>query len=194
VGIETADIESHWNYFLTVEQDLESLSRYIEFDSRNFDCFSIELVRILMAASAEVDIICKQVCLEINDKSHADNIHAYREEITPHFSNIPNFEVFIPRYGLTLKPWEQWKNDQGVPMWWTAYNKAKHERAREYQRANLKNALNAVAGLFVMVLYRYKQKAELGELTPSPKLLRPSRRFHGGNMLGAYEPTIAYQL
>ena len=100
----------------------------------------------------EADVVCKQHCLARDPASSADNIRKYRHEIAPAFPVIPGFEVLIPRYGLRLKPWENWGDPDGVPDWWTASNKIKHQRATEYHRASLKNVLNAVAGLFVICL------------------------------------------
>ena len=192
--IKTSRIESHWNYFLAVERDLEVLSRFIEFDKRNFDCFSLEVARILLAASAEVDVVCKQIC-QVNDpKSSADNINAYRDEMIQHHPVISQFSVEIPRFGLTLCPWDEWKKPAGVPLWWTAYNKIKHQRNSHYDRANLKNAVNAVAGLFVATLYLYPDQATHGELVPLPQLLRPGNAHVGGTTRGDFDFGINYSL
>lgn len=193
MGIKTHRIEKHWNYLLAIEHDLTELSRYIEFDENNLKCFSIEIARILLTSGAEVDVVCKQICKGIRATSKADNIHKYRDEIRPAFPRIPQFKVLMPRFGLTLIPWSEWRKKTGVPLWWTAYNKVKHQRDSEYQRANLKNALNAVAALFVMVLYLYKSKAELGELIPSPQLLHVTEEHMGGMRVGGYESGISYQ-
>ena len=148
----SAKIDAHWNYFLSVEADLERLSRFIEFDERNYQCFSVENARILIAAAAEADVVCKQLCRKVALASSADNIHKYQDEIVPACPVLPRFEVLAPRYGLRLKPWDSWNNPGGVPTWWTAYNKIKHHRDTEYYRASLKNVLDAVAGLFVVCL------------------------------------------
>ena len=187
MGIQTQKIEPHWNYLLAIEHDLVELSRYVEFDEKNFDCFSIEIARILLASGAEVDVVCKQICKAIDAKSRAAKIHLYRNEIKLKFPGIPRFQVLLPRFGLTLKPWDEWNKPKGVPLWWTAYNKIKHQRDSEYQKANLKNALNAVAGLFVMLLHLYKAKNQLGESFSSPQLLWVSAGHIGGHTFGASE-------
>ena len=192
--IETKKIEAHWNYLLAIENDLELISRYVDFDERNFDCFSIEISRLLMASAAEVDVVCKRLCKKLNPDSSAEKIHHYRNEIKSAYLYIPSFGVFLPRYGLTLRPWSNWQKDDGVPDWWIAHNKIKHNRDSQFHRGNLKNALNSVAGLFVMVLYLYKEKAELGELLPSPTLLRPTEDHFGGSTHGGYEFGINYKL
>jgi hypothetical protein len=59
MGINTEKIEPHWNYLLAIERDLDEISRFVEFDEKNFDCFSIEIARLLLASAAEVDVVCK---------------------------------------------------------------------------------------------------------------------------------------
>ncbi len=190
--ITSTKINAHWNYLLSVEADLARLARFIEFDERNYQCFSVENARILIAAAAEVDAVCKQLCQKLNPSSSADSINKYRNEIVQALPVFPRFEVLAPRYGLRLKPWDNWNNPSGAPDWWTAYNKIKHHRDTEYHRASLKNVLNAVAGLFVSCLYLYKDQAKLGELVPSPSILRPTEDRLGGFYHGGYEIGIAY--
>ena len=110
------------------------------------------------------------------------------------FRLIPSFEVILPRYGLRLKPWNNWRRCNNPPLWWTAYNKTKHHRHAEYHRASLKNVLNAVSGLFVVCLHLHKDKAELGELPPSPVVLRPNEQRFRGIHHGGMEFAIVYGL
>ena len=69
MAIRTQKIETHWNYLLAIENDLENLSCYIEFDKRNFTCFSMEAARILLASGAEIDVVCKQLCRKLDSAS-----------------------------------------------------------------------------------------------------------------------------
>ena len=83
MAIRAGKIDPHWNYFLAIEKDLETLARYVEFNKDNFKCFSIEMARLLLAAAAEVDIVCKQLCRKMNPASPAEKIHHYRDVIVP---------------------------------------------------------------------------------------------------------------
>jgi hypothetical protein len=183
----------HWNYLLAIENDLENLSRYIEFDAKNFACFSIEIARILLTSGAEVDVVCKQLCKKLNASSKADSIHQYRDEIIQAFPQISDFNICMDRYGIILKPWEKWQNTKDDPLWWTAYNKIKHERMSEYARANLENVLNAISGLFVVTLYFYKDEASsIGGLSPIPKMLQVEEKYFGGMCPGSQTLSIRY--
>jgi len=194
MAITSQKIEPHWNYLLAIENDLTELSRYVDFDERNFGCFSIQIARVLLSASAEIDVVCKQICRNIDSQSNANSIHKYRDKIVSAYPAVPQFQVVMPFFGLTLTPWDEWKNLQGIPFWWSAYNKIKHNRDTEYHQASLKNALNAVAGLFIMVLYLYKDKAEQGDLHPSLQLLRVDNSHYGGISVGGYGVAISYKL
>ena len=64
----------------------------------------------------------------------------------------------------------------------------------EYHQANLKNALNSVAGLFVAVLHLYREKARAGELLPPAQLLRVADKHFLGDTDQGYEFGINYDV
>lgn len=192
--IQVNKIEPHWNYLVALESDLERLSRFIEFDENNFECYSLEIGRLLLSASAEVDVVCRQLCNKVNSNSVAESINQYQDNLTQHIPDLVGFQVILPRFGLTLTPWSNWSTARTPPLWWTAYNKIKHHRDTEYHQGNLKNALNAIAGLFVLSLYLYKERAEEGSLIPNLQILRVTGVHHGGVGNNGYEFSQFYSL
>jgi len=192
MGIQIGSSLKHWNYFLALEKDLENLSRYVEFCDSNFDCYSLEMARILFSAASEADVVAKLLCKKLNSKTKADNIYGYIKEIKPACPKLPDFHIVIPRYSIDLHPWDNWKRNT-VPLWWTAYNNVKHHRDTEFQGANLKNVLNAVAGLFVVILHLYKEKAENAELLPMSSFLRAGEKHFDGTTHNGIEVGINYK-
>ncbi|MCS6290842.1 MAG: hypothetical protein H8K10_17930 [Nitrospira sp.] len=166
----------HWQYFLAVEADLHRLSRFIEFSADNFQTYSIELVRILLASSAEVAIVAQQLCENLDPGCRMENMDGYRCTIIGAKPILGDTEVEIPRYGLMLRPWDNWRENRS-PDWWRAYNAVKHQRHERYSEANLKNTLNSVCGLFLLLLFLYRKQAEAGELMPNPVMLRLGMPF-----------------
>jgi hypothetical protein len=193
MGIQEVRIPLHWNYFLALEDDLIRLSRFVEFTNANFTSYSIDMARIILTSTSEVDVVSKLLCRKIDNNSKAGRINQYRDEINSHYTEIKHFRVRIPRYGLELKPWTNW-SDNKTPYWWTDYNKIKHQRNDHFDKANLKTTLNSVAGLFILLLYLYKEDAESGNLSPSPSLFRVADKYYQGTELGGYEPRIIYLL
>jgi hypothetical protein len=190
--IQRAENPIHWNYFLALEDDLDRLSRFVDF-SKNDDTYSIEIARLFLSACSEIDVILKQICKNIDPASTASSINAYYKEITPAYPKLVNFEVLIPKYAITLTPLSNWA-ENNPPFWWQDHNKVKHHRHENFERANLKNCLNTMASLFVFTLYFYIDKAENGELIQFPKLFKAGQGFSAGVQIGGLGLTAKYNL
>lgn len=194
MGIREFESPLHWRYFLALEEDMVSLSRYIEFTSDNFGTYSTELSSILLGAGSEVDVVAKQVCKTINSKTKANHIGHYGAQIQAAFPVVGQFELTMPRFGLVLRPWDSWSGkSRKSPDWWRAYNDVKHSRHTHYHAANLKNALNAVGGLLILTLFLYRQLATEGRLSPNPIVFRPAENFQTGTTCWDTELLINYK-
>ena len=98
-------------------------------------------------------------------------MNEYVNLLAEHLPVLGEAKSTIPRHGLTFQPWTNLQ-DRSVPDWWRAYNEVKQHRHERYNSANLKNALNAVAGLFLIALFHYNEEATSGQLKPNPVLFR----------------------
>ncbi len=176
MGIQEAPTPKHWNFFLALEEDVFRLARYLEPTEANFTSYSLELARLLMAAASEVDVVAKQLCQEIDPDAKADGIARYRAVILAAYPQLTMAEAMIPKFGLTFKPWERW-GTHSKPLWWEANNNVKHHRHTHFSEASLKHALNAVAGLFVLLLFFYRKEGQEGGLSPDPSIFRIGRPF-----------------
>lgn len=153
--IQSTPSKIHWNYFLALERDMEVVSRFIEFSDLNFDVYSIELAHLLFAASSEVDVVAKLICRNLDSQAPRSNINDYRAVLTAGISDINTQEILIPRYGLTLTPWDTWATSTN-PQWWHSYNNVKHQRDAHFSEATLKHALDSLAGLLVLTFHLYR--------------------------------------
>ncbi|MBK7027374.1 MAG: hypothetical protein IPH40_11085 [Polaromonas sp.] len=162
------DSLNHWRYFLALEDDLERAFRFVEFCDENLKTHSLEFSRILMMASAEVEVVAKQLSSRIEPTLSPKNMGECREIITTHFPNLPNSIVNAVNGQMTFHPWSGW--NKGRPDWWQAYTDVKHSRHTKYRDGNLGNAIEAVGGLMVMTIYLYEDAAKLGQLSPNPRL------------------------
>lgn len=191
MGIQVGPVRQHWNYFLALEDDLGQLFRYLEPAEGNFHAYSLELARILITAASEVDVVAKLLCKKIAPDSTANNINGYRKTIAPAYPKLSAALVTLPKFALTFTPWEQWEGNKN-PVWWAAYNDVKHHRSEHFPRANLHNALNAVAALYLLLLFLYKDAGVKGELQPDPALLRPGPPFRLDHNMYGYRETLYY--
>jgi hypothetical protein len=164
-------ISTHQSYFICIEDDLLHLSRWIEFSEANASVYSIELARLLMTASAEVEIIAKAICKATCKKPVPENIIGYQKILMNAAPRLPDVKVHMPRYGMIFQPWSCWRVAEKSPDWWSANNAIKHDRANEFHGANLGNVLNAVAGLLVLLMLLHSEKND--HLYPAPRLFEP---------------------
>lgn len=160
----------HWEYYLVLERDFLETERYVSFelgenylydgishtDLGNSMSFSDEFIKQYQGICSEVDVIMKTICKELGNSAANDMEHGYTPTILQNWSTIRNQKVKLK--DVELQPflnWEQAPNYKS-PDWWPPYNKVKHERIRNYKKANLKNVINALAGLYVLENYLVK--------------------------------------
>jgi hypothetical protein len=161
----------HWNYFLALERDLETTSRYIEFIEANFKTYSIELAHLLLASSSEIDVVIKSLCALIAPGEKRENIDDYRNIIKSHLPEFIDESIFINRYGISLKPWDNWLGEVN-PNWWRSYNKVKHERDIYFDQANLENVIRSMGALLITNYHFYKKQFENEQgVTFEPKVV-----------------------
>lgn len=170
MDIRQAESLLHWNYFLALESDLERLSRYVEFAKHNFHTYSIEIAHLLLATASEIDVVAKELCVRNCPSSKVKNINDYYDVLKTAYPDITQMEVTIPRYGLTLTPWENWRNNE-PPQWWSDHNKVKHRRSDNFRAAHLQNVLNAMGALFIVIVLLYKGRTGVSWIAPVPVLL-----------------------
>lgn len=193
MGIQQGDSLTHWNYFLSIEIDLQAVSRFIEPCENNYHTFSQELARLLLASASEADVLLKAICEQVSPGCGVSSIKGYESVVRKNIPQLFNFNLQIPKWGLNLSPWSSWDVDT-PPLWWTACNKVKHHRDREYHRANLKNTLNSVAALFTLNLYYHRRHAEQATLLPIQSLFRVEDVHFGGTTFNGVEFGINYVL
>jgi hypothetical protein len=173
----------HWDYYLSITEDLEKATRYVAFEPENFQTFSIEFVRILLAAGSEIDVVAKLLCAQIKPQEAPENIDAYRNIISTHYPKFCTIEINARKHGLAFKPWEAWGNGQN-PQWWRVYNKVKHRRNVHFKDATLENALLAVSALCVLLGYLYSEFfASKVVVIQRPLLFFDSQYQFGGPLL-----------
>jgi len=162
--------QAHWQYFISLERDLEATVPFVEPVEDNFSTYSIEFAKILLSASSEVDVVCRVLGKEIDPSARPDNINEHRKLILSKYPKFPQLGVLMPRYGHAFLPWKAWASG-GNPDWWSSYNDVKHKRYRHFPDANLRNGIYSLAGLLSVLVYLYRDDLERLSLHPWPSLL-----------------------
>jgi len=156
----------HWTYFIALEQDIERLARFVEPSEANLNTYSLEMCRILFAASAECEVVLKQLASYYSvKKTDKFDIKDLMEIVIEHVPGLVTEKVFIPRFGMEFEPWSNWKSKKS-PDWWNSYNKVKHHRAQNFKESNLWHTLNSVAALMAAIVYFYRREFSTNDRLP----------------------------
>lgn len=147
------ELNDIWNYYLSLEQDISNTSRYIE-PAGQEDVHSFEFAKLLILACTEVESVFKAICFKISGEQPPGNIGNYKEIILGHHPKIVDASVTINRLGKDVKPFQEWS--EGPLSWWSAYQGVKHSRNLHFGQATYRNAVNAIAALYVAIFYLAK--------------------------------------
>lgn len=180
----------HWQYYLSLVDDVDHVSRFVDLAEDNYATYSTEFTRLLLAAGSEIDVVAKLLCASVEPGSKAGTIIEYATTLLRTYSGLIFVEVSIPRSGISFVPWRGWTPGR-APTWWSSYNNVKHERNVYFKEANLGNVLHAVAGLCVLVCYlHYKDFIARGLATRRPFFYLDAKYNAGGHLLHSTETRL----
>ena len=140
----------YWCYYLLLESDFVKTNRFVQINEDNYKCYSLEFAKLLQAICGELDSVLK-VFLSIKPNSKT-KIGFYYEKLKSDYGKMFSEIIKLPNYDIILKPFDGW-DESNPPGWWSDYNKIKHRRGDNLERATLENVLNALAALFLVEMH-----------------------------------------
>jgi hypothetical protein len=151
--------EIHASFCKALARDFAETVRYVAFDRRNYRTHSIEYLRLLLDAGSEVDALAKLYCKRRKRRlPKGATIRHWRGIILGETPAFPDIIITVFQWH-PFTPWKSWKGSPPKnPTWWTAYNEVKHDRLKNFRKANLENVTLALCGVaaFANVLFHYK--------------------------------------
>ena len=139
------------HYFVALEKELENSFNYIEPETENMACYGAKYSSLLNSISIEFESTCKTLIKIKEEEAKVGNIGDIKNYILKYFPKICNSQVNIRRTNEFIKPLEDWESSR--LKWWDAYTNLKHNRINNYSQANLKNVINAMGSLLIIIAY-----------------------------------------
>lgn len=127
---------------------------FIEICSQLDSCFRHEMQRKNKSVFPVLNEQGNVVLKDGKPSTRYSNMGDYRNE----FRWLPAKKVLFWQDDsgkpVGFKPFRKWKSGDkgGDPVWWEAYNKIKHDRLGNRDRATLKNCVEALSGLFLAII------------------------------------------
>ena len=156
---------NYWHFFLTLEDDLLVLEKYVEFTKDNLSVYSSEILKLFFLCSSEFEDIMKELGRIYNYKDISESKNDRNITIktiiklidkTPLLSCMKGEIILYKNLNLSFTPInELWNKDCS---WWLDYNAVKHNRTMNYQKAKLENLLKSMGALFLANIFLYESK------------------------------------
>jgi len=149
--------EHYVRAFLIILKDFQNLLDYIEPADKNLSTYSFRIHELLLRVCIEIEANCVAILSEngyakVGNWTMADYKKIYKSH------KLSSYEVKLPVWKGTeniRKPYESWKDDESL-SWWDGYNKSKHDRHTEFEKATFQNLTDAICGLIVILSAQFK--------------------------------------
>ena len=180
--------QSYISRYEILESDFRRALRYVSLEEENYDTYSDYFLSLLLDIGSEVDVVIHKLAkMYDNNFNMQSSFQEAFEIVENNNSQIKSLTVTINRSDVSFIPWDS--GNRTDTIWWTVYTKGKHHRAEKIkelasnnndfasifnvdkewrQYANLKNVLNALMALFVLINITYKKLLDMNGEAISP--------------------------
>ncbi|MBB5644897.1 hypothetical protein [Pedobacter cryoconitis] len=165
--------EHYIRAFSVIQQDILNLFESIEPSDINGITYSFRIHSLLMRTCIELEANFKAILKEntynpvIKKGSNmgsprADNTWTINDfKLVNKTHHLDDYKVELPFWdgiGKDRRPFEAWKRNESL-SWYKAYNDCKHDRLKNFPKANLENLINAYCGLFVLLSSQFRTES-----------------------------------
>lgn len=148
---------SDFNQLQILIELIEKVFKYISPVQKNMETFGNELRNIIILACTEVESLWKDTLLSNNYANKKLTTKDYVEllsilklnEYKIKFNFYPDIEEVSP-----FSNWNTKSTTQSL-SWYSDYNAIKHDRLNEFSKATLKNAIESVSAVVIMLIAKY---------------------------------------
>lgn len=154
--------------YMNIENELRKVFEYIEPDDDNNSTFSFALYSLLLRACTEVESNCRLIMQANGATPGGKRSHFTMEDyvkldgsskLSKYIATFPNWRKNDATLEYISKDFCPFANfDAPVPKapdWYSDYNKVKHNREENLEKANLTNCMNAVAGILILLYSQF---------------------------------------
>jgi hypothetical protein len=156
----------YWEYYRDLERQFENFSESVPYLSGNENTYSFRLANLILAIGAHIDSAFKEMA-RYPEFSTKYPLILKKESGEPRNPTIRDYydlavEYKLPQRKVMFKrlpereqviPFQQFvkvKDKIMTPDWWHVYNNVKHHFSENFEKANLKNIRDILAGAFLL--------------------------------------------
>ncbi len=174
-----------WKQYQIIEKDVRISSEYVDIHKSNYSTFSSRYINMFLNICSNIDSLIEIYCKIVEEDDYRKK-YSIHDRLTPVLRKFPDIRLDAVRTidtfeDIELKPFSAFVGDR-IADWWNDYNLVKHARSDRnektgmynFQRANQKNVLMALAAYFIVCNRIYE---EICEISATKKLPLKSKLF-----------------
>ena len=144
--------QNYWKQYSLLEKEFDETSQYVTLDNDNLATFSPFYLKLILGIGSEIDNVLKEACGLTGRADMAD----YAASILSKYPSITTQSVTVENSNITITPFSGWNISQPSQSleFWKKYNEIKHDRIANYKKASLDTVITALAGLYIILIYR----------------------------------------
>lgn len=143
--------------FEILKRDLVRLFEFVEPCSDNLSTYSQRTFELLLRACTEVETNCKHILRSNGHSASRESIIRFSDLNGP--MKLSEYTVCCPAIDFKdFAPFEYFSHaerKQRSPLWYRAYNSAKHDRAGSFSSANLGSVIESIGAVYVILSAQY---------------------------------------
>jgi len=132
--------------FSSLEKQLSACLDFLPYTSENHSVVSPRFVPIILDACSLIDSVLRDLIDKTNEKS---TFKRYARETEEYLELDKAFSIFLNTNLEFLNPFASWRSK--IPLWWSAYNRLKHDRLNNYAAATYETTVQALSALHQVV-------------------------------------------
>ena len=153
-----------WKIFKDLETAFINYIEYVPLRKEHDKVYSPKLLQLILQIGSSIDTLFKNM-VACDDLDSMNSIQDLREKVERNSAGISDFrKIFNSFYELSsqeiqirqdlhiygsINPFEDFSLERS-PYWWKAYTAVKHDWHKNIKKANLKNTVSSLAGLFLL--------------------------------------------
>ena len=162
------DPQHYIRAYLLLQKDLINLFNYVEPCDQNLKTISFRIHELLIRACIEIEANFTAILRE-NIYSKTNNLNMSDYKLINQTHRLSSFKASVPIWkGLSNMrcPFEDWEKDKPL-KWYQAYNKSKHDRHENFDKATFENLIDAMCGLTIILSAQFHNV----DYSPNEKIL-----------------------
>lgn len=143
---------------------LIEIFNFVEPRKSNYLVYSLKIYNLFIQCCTEFESMCKEILKDNIYNKSVSEMKIYDYSKITNLMLLHEYECSSPLFDDVIKPFEQWRSKNAL-LWYQDYNEVKHNRSDKFEKANLKNLIDSLVALRILLFAEYGSASLTRHLT-----------------------------